>query len=557
MIILHDQPSSDLGHIQAIADIREGFALFDYVSINQSESDTWVGQIVQPNQNISTVGGRLDPTILHGLELMQNHTDVQSVKSVQIFDILILGQLQNHQMVTPRLRPLPGSPVIRLSAEQTAEILEFPAMEAGGKNVIGQLLNAEGVALCIDKRKFNYHIMVSGGTGSGKSNVAANLIKQASRYGKCVFVHDAKPDYSIIKNKNTDVRVAPTWVRFSAYGLSPEQPQSVVKLGFYGRCDPDTVDHVVGFRASDFDPDALAALFFPGATESALQYEGFASAAHYLRQQRESDRLKEFSIDQIVAEVERRQQSAAKVSPQDQINDMVVGAIQRKVGQRKRYFPWIDCVGREVGRRQTGRLTSRVLDSADVKRVRPLDVSILAKPGHIVVVDYSGMDEPSYAAILSIFLRSCQQLRRRHRDMPGVVQLVDEAHRVFDNTSRYGDSLASAFERVMREGRSVDHSIILSLQNASQIPGRVMNNLNSKIVMRQNSRNEADAATQTMGKDFAVQSMRLGTGQALVAMHESRAIVLAQMAPSPYELLRTDIEQQRQSEQGTEDDIPF
>jgi len=69
-----------------------------------------------------------------------------------------------------------------------------------------------------------------------------------------------------------------------------------------------------------------------------------------------------------------------------------------------------------------------------------------------------------------------------------------------------------------------------------------MNNLNTKIVMRQNSKTEAEAATQTMGKDFAVQAMRLGTGHALVSLHESRAVVLAQMAPSPYELMRPDVE---------------
>ncbi|MCI0659542.1 MAG: hypothetical protein L0220_00555 [Acidobacteria bacterium] len=149
--------------------------------------------------------------------------------------------------------------------------------------------------------------------------------------------------------------------------------------------------------------------------------------------------------------------------------------------------------------------------------------------------------------------------------------MVDEAHRVFDNESRHSGRLARSFERVMREGRSVDHSIILSLQNASQIPHRVMNNLNTKIVMRQNSKEEADAATQTMGKEFATQSMRLGTGQALVSLHESRAVVLAQMSPSPYELMRNDntgenarpeaaIEENDQHDefnQEFDDDIPF
>jgi hypothetical protein len=43
-----------------------------------------------------------------------------------------------------------------------------------------------------------------------------------------------------------------------------------------------------------------------------------------------------------------------------------------------------------------------------------------------------------------------------------------------------------------------------------------------------------------MGRDFSIQSMRLGTGHALVSVFESRAVVLAQLAPSPYELMRND-----------------
>ncbi len=76
MIILHDGTSSDLSHVHAMANLQEGFALFDYVQIalprGQSSGNNWIGQIVEPNRNISTVNNnRLDPTILHGLTLMQ------------------------------------------------------------------------------------------------------------------------------------------------------------------------------------------------------------------------------------------------------------------------------------------------------------------------------------------------------------------------------------------------------------------------------------------------------------------------------------------------------
>jgi DNA helicase HerA-like ATPase len=183
------------------------------------------------------------------------------------------------------------------------------------------------------------------------------------------------------------------------------------------------------------------------------------------------------------------------------------------------------------------------LDGA--RQVTAFDLERLVEPGRVLVIDYARVEDHSYAVLLSYFLREGQRYRKPRMGSgplarPGLVQLVDEAHRLFDNRSRHGPALAAAFERVMREGRSADHSILLSLQNASQIPHRVMNNLNSKVVMRQNSRAEAEAATEAMGRDFAAQAMRLGTGHALVALHESRAPVLGQMAPSPFELIRQD-----------------
>ena len=92
----------------------------------------------------------------------------------------------------------------------------------------------------------------------------------------------------------------------------------------------------------------------------------------------------------------------------------------------------------------------------------------------------------------------------------------------------------------MVEGRSLKHGVIISLQNASQVPSMVLNNINTHIVMRQNNREVAKAATQTMGKEFADHSVSLSTGEALCRMFESSATVLVRMAPSPFELERGD-----------------
>jgi hypothetical protein len=463
------------------------------------------------------------------------------------------------------LRPLPGSVVSRLTSTETVGVIELPPVEHhedGTTNVLGELLNAEDVPLCIEERKFNYHIMVAGGTGSGKSNVAANLVDQALKYRKCVLIHDAKPDYGLIREPNTDARVRPVWERFEEWRLFPHGADNLKRIGFFGICDPATVDEVVGFRSSDFYPDMLAGLFFTG-PETAEQnaFEGFVLAAgHLYRQAQMAAPHRRYTLDDILAEVRRRTAPdagpAPNLPPEETIHAKTGPSILQKVTRRRPWYPWLDAVGQPVheaagtlhparGLRAAGpsRLRASELDGA--RLVTAFDLERLVEEGRVLVIDYAHIEDHSYAVLLSYFLREGQRYRKpRHgaslSGRPGLVQLVDEAHRLFDNRSRHGPALAASFERVMREGRSVDHSILLSLQNASQIPHRVMNNLNTRIVMRQNSKAEADAATETMGRDFAVQAMRLGTGHALVSMHESRAPVLGQMAPSPYELMRQD-----------------
>ena len=330
MIILHDQPNSDLTHIQSIGTIEEGFANFDYVQIQQGVGNSWIGQIVQPNMNISIVGNRLDPTILHGLRLMQEHQNVQSVESVQVFDILIPGSYQNEQLQTPRLRPLPGAVVTRLNAEVTSTVIGIPEFEKRGDdatNVIGKLLNADNVPLCISDHIYNYHIMVAGGTGSGKSNVAANLVFQATLCNKCVLIHDAKPDYHLVANQNTDPLLAEVWSEFTQHNIHPRGLQNLVRIGFFERCDHNLVDHVVGFMTSDFDPEVLASYFFTGLTEQ-LQFEGFAMAAEAVRQNMIDNRKSSYSLDNILTEVSRR---ITAQNPQDQIHEATAQTILRKV----------------------------------------------------------------------------------------------------------------------------------------------------------------------------------------------------------------------------------
>ncbi len=533
MLITTDSPNSNPSFITAKGEESEPFKLFDYVLITYKEQQ-WIGQITKPNINISTSGlPHYDPTLLHGLERYQEDSEIQLIDNVEMWEIQLLGEYNNAALSTVRRRPKPGGSVVRLDRETTIHVLKLPELIShsdNSQNVIGELMNAEDVPLCVDRKIFNHHIMVSGGTGSGKSNVGANLIDQSAKLGYCVFLYDAKPDYQKMDEANSEANsgsIKEIFKKFSRYRLKPEGAKNLKRVCFYSGESKDYTSYhaVFGYQASDLDPYIFANLILPD-TASDLQRDEFISTFYTLQRSSPS-----FGLQNIKESLETKVKSADRAITST-IN-AIIRAIERKVNAKE--LPWLDSVGTTIGT-STGNAFSRS-QGGQVVTFKP---KTLVEAGCIIHIDCEGLTEANYALFLSIFIRECQNYRNQNRSDVPVVQFIDEAHRVFDKTSKYHDSLASVFNRAMREGRTLQHGVILSLQNSSQVPHLVVNNLNSHIVMKQNSREVAKFATQSMGEELAVQTMNLGRGQALVKLFESSAVVLAQMAPSPFELQRSD-----------------
>jgi hypothetical protein len=539
MHVLHDDRRADPGQVTVVDSDGDDIGLMDYVALLNDAGEEWVGQVVVPNLNISLVGSPLEPSILRGLELRQSRPDVLVTKFVRIYAVQILGQKVDGGLSIARFRPTPGAKVRKLDDAETRALICLPPAREDGANVIGILLNARGVPLAVSWSPDHLvrHTLVNGGSGSGKSNVVGNYVDNAQGMGKCVFIHDVKPDYQYCDRPNTDPLVGGAWEKFRAYGKTPRGLQNVLSVGFQGLCDADRVDRVLGFHASDFPPDLLAGLIFePG--DSSVQVDGFVASAQHVK---DSGR-RPYSFDDILDECRRRDASAPNpVQPQDQINTLALGAILRKVNQRRRFLPWIDAVGRPIGRRAG--LGGGVNDES--RSVQRCSFGELVASGRIVRVHYGSLESDNdYALLLWWFLSEGHGFRKgctvNRTAAPGLFQVIDEAHRIFSSEGRHVHRLAKTFHRVTFEGRSMDHAILLSLQNASHVPSDVLNNINTHIVMKQNNAEVARVATQKMPKEFAQQAMRLHTGQAIVQMQDAHAPVLCEMCPSPFELMRTD-----------------
>ncbi|MEM9449224.1 MAG: hypothetical protein AAGA75_11900 [Cyanobacteria bacterium P01_E01_bin.6] len=102
MIILHDGTGGDLSHVQAMASIDEGFALFDYVRIDQ-DNRAWIGQILEPNRNISIVNSNREDLFSSGKQCIGIIKNIKSnvvfstfARALRTGELFIVETLRDH-----------------------------------------------------------------------------------------------------------------------------------------------------------------------------------------------------------------------------------------------------------------------------------------------------------------------------------------------------------------------------------------------------------------------------------------------------------------------------
>ncbi len=523
MFITHDDRSCDPAYAAIVAESQTALKSLDYVYVKQKDGRTWLAQVIQPNLFLPMMGAdSLSPTLVHGLKLSQTHKNVRSVANIYWFKILYLGEITSGTIRDSGSRPAPGAEVLTPELKELCAYLNIPVFNDSKTkpNAIGTIVNLSDYSLCLSPDIFRMHIGVFGSNGCGKSNTGANLIYQATYNNMCALVHDVKPDYYRMREPNSDPRVAHLWPDLARFNLGPRGIEKLHGIGFYGMCDINAVDTIIGLNASDFTGEELAGLLFHNRNEN-LQYEAFADV--FMTVQQNKGEGGAFSLEDVLKLV-------GTLNPQ-QINQGTKLAILQKAHKRKPV--WLDAIGRMIGAGST------------LRKVEPFNIERLAEAGKVILVSYdAAVSDKDYATVVSYFLRTTQNMCAKGRfpaGCKGMVQFIDEAHRLFDNESLHQNMLINRFNRVMREGRSKDHAVCMMIQNVDRIPIGVMNNINSRLVMKQNAKKMAELATDNFpGEGYSTQALHLGTGQALVKFAESNFVLKAQMAPSPFELLRSD-----------------
>lgn len=632
-------------HLTVIQD--DNIAAEDYINVYTSNKETnfrkgmfvkiykdndfnsdyfWIGQIVTSNSNMSPVASNsTDQMMLSALESGEERKDVLDGFGHSLFFKVKLLKLcytyeaegkTRYDFEPINSRPSFGAKLFELEANEIIELLKVPEFkffeQSKTGNALGYSQTIKDLPLCLTEKEFHTHILVSGTTGSGKSNVNANIIKIAKDLNKPVIIHDAKPDFEQIEFMNSESFAYPKSKRVIAqekkYKFKEKGIDDVIKIGFEGVHDlinnsQAFYDAFIYFEPKDFTPEEFVKLFFYGEGEE-NQEEEFLSIlkTHYedimtakIKSEYNHNKLMKDLNSSIIISINKgnkenngKYEYLSKEINKELLNDLTKihistrKTILQKLKRRILQYPWLRLEGSnkttntlpakkykdlvmkmykismssDKGLMNKEKITEyynkerdRIYKERKEKNkgelykgdiIEFIKENIKNEKSPVFLIDYNFRNaDITYSFIVNKLLKDIQTLQDNPEkaSKTGVVQVVDEAHRLFSGLSKnFKDELIYSLGKVIKEGRVKKHSLVLSLQNASEVPDTALNNFGTKISLRQQSITEANISTQGMGDNAQKQVMNLSPGQFLIKYPSGEFTFLAFGFMSPCQL---------------------
>ncbi len=166
------------------------------------------GDDVKKYLGIVSTGPFAEPDSLRGDSHMLVTVATRGVKYEPPYhgrvQISILGEeLANGSLCSPRLRPLPNSPVFALSDEESTKVLK-----ASGDIRLGTVVGYDKVIVGVPSDKkfvLPRHTAILGTTGGGKSTTVARFVQQAQAANMSVILLDVEGEYTHLQEPTTNV----------------------------------------------------------------------------------------------------------------------------------------------------------------------------------------------------------------------------------------------------------------------------------------------------------------------------------------------------------------
>jgi DNA helicase HerA-like ATPase len=484
--------------------------------------------------------------------------------------VQILGEESNGQVIPPRYRPRPNSPVSPLNAEETARVLNV-----GGDACLGLVVGQEEIVVGIPTEKKSVlprHLGIIGTTGSGKSTTVAGLVHQLQRVGVATILIDVEGEYTEMDLPATDRQMLTALGRRH---LAPDGTRNLHILHLIGR---ETSREAGGaivkpfcLQFADLSPYAVMEIL----DLTPAQQERFLKAYDTLKLVlRDLEIFPKRGEENLALEVDELESGYPRTtllqlidmagvfadmaaSSRDERGRSKGGEAEEAVRSSEIRSPELRGKERIIRQRAAaaqapGQVVSwrgllgklwRVqrLQIFDNPRAPTLDHASLMQPGCVSVIDLSDTDSPAVNnLVIADLLRGIQRQQEENfrkaqaagqRPTP-VVIIVEEAHEFLSAQRIYQmPVLFQQVARIAKRGRKRWLGLVFVTQLPQQLPDEVLGMINNFILHKIADGTVVERLRKSIsGLDRGQWNMLpgLAPGQALVSLtHMTRPLLVS------------------------------
>lgn len=473
--------------------------------------------------------------------------------------IQILGEETDGQIIPPRYRPRPNSPVFPLDARETARILKV-----GGDARIGLVVGQEDIEVGIPTDKKSVlprHTGIMGTTGSGKSTTVSSLVHRFQKAGVATILIDVEGEYTEIDLPTNDPQMLTAGKR---RGLSPAGTKNLTIYHLVGR---ETSREAAGgtikpfcLQFSQLSPYAVMEILDLSEAQQERFYKAYEATRAVMRDLKiypsskgEEDTL--LDLDELdtgypkltlsylldIASIIRHEVGKDEGDPEP-FNDVFranLKRVQQRIAQVKtsHELSWLALIGR-LGR--INRL--KVFDNPKAPAINYAD---LIKPGRVSIIDLSDTDSPEINnLVIADILRGIQRVQEEavgkaqaagKKPTPAVV-IVEEAHE-FLSAQRIKQMpvLFQQVARIAKRGRKRWLGLVFATQLPQHLPDEVLGLINNFVLHKISDAGVVDRLRKSIsGIDKGQWGMvpGLAPGQALVSLTSMTRPLLVSIDPT-------------------------
>jgi uncharacterized protein len=527
---------------------------------------------------------------------------VQGKKVQYTFDyhgrcaVEVLGEEVNGNLIPPRYRPRPKSPVFALTEDESRTVLGV-----GGDLSLGLVVGYENMEARIsskDKAVLPRHTGVIGTTGGGKSTTVATSIHRFQNAGIATIVFDVEGEYTHIDEPTDHVAMLEVLKR---RGMKPE---GVRDLHIYHLVGRETTNlkhsnrHQFALKFSSLSPYAIAEILEMSEPQQERFHRAYDIAKLLMRDFGLFPRKGDTTEEREALEVDELTSGYPRMTLQhvlDVVNAYLytlgdVGKAEQKTPASSRRRKEADAgdegteepavttslqlfsefranpgivlqrvhaqkSSHEVSWRALAARLHRLrrLNIFDVRGVPAIDYKQMLHPGRVSVVDFSDTDSPQLnnlviADILS-GLQEAQEERYKAASTGGqaivpALIIIEEAHE-FLSANRIAQMpvLFQQVARIAKRGRKRWLGLVFVTQLPQHLPNEVLGLLNNFIIHKISDSAVISRMQKSIGSiDASLWNRvpRLAPGQALMSFTGFARPLMVAIDPAPCKRLLVD-----------------